>query len=158
MRVYLCAFFLAFVVGSLAEYWGHRFMHTWFKRAKHIQHHQSAAGQGFLREFWGYTRGSWPIFLAGFCHSHQAGLGFALGGLSFSAFSAYAHELQHQHPECCFWLSQPIHHAHHRERLWFHNFGISCDVWDRVFGTYRAVPHERMARVDWLNLFRIKWC
>jgi len=157
MRVCLCAFFLALVVGSLAEYWGHRFMHTWFKRLKHMQHHQSPVGQGFMREFWGYTRGSWPIFLAGFAYSPAAGSSFAVGGLLFSAFSAYAHELQHAHPECCFWLSQPIHHLHHTQRLWQHNFGISSDVWDRVFGTYRRAPGERIASVDWHDLLRIKW-
>jgi sterol desaturase/sphingolipid hydroxylase (fatty acid hydroxylase superfamily) len=154
--VWVAAFLLAFVVGSLAEYWGHRAMHVWFKRARHIQHHQSASNQGLLREFWGYSRGSWPLFGVGFLHSLAAGVGFAAGGLFYSAFAAYAHELQHEHPECCFWLSQPVHHIHHTEKLWHHNFGITFDIWDRLFGTYRRIDYERGPRA-WRNLVRVKW-
>ena len=158
MPVWLVAALLAFVVGSFAEYWGHRLMHLWLKRAKHVQHHQSAVGQGFLREFLGYTRGSWPLLLTGFVCSLEAGVGFAAGALLYSAFAAYAHELQHEHPECCFWLIRPVHHIHHCERMWNHNFGITSDVWDRVFGTYRHVNYQRPARGSWRNLFRVKWC
>ena len=155
--VWASAFLTAFVVGSLAEYWGHRVMHLWFKKAKHIEHHRSGTGQGFVREFFGYTRGSWPLFVAGFLYSLEAGAGFAFGGLLFSALAAYAHELQHEHPECCFWLSQPVHHIHHAEKMWDHNFGITVDVWDRLFGTYRRVERRQPAGVSWRNLLRIKW-
>jgi sterol desaturase/sphingolipid hydroxylase (fatty acid hydroxylase superfamily) len=132
-------------------------MHLWLKRAKHVQHHQSGVGQGFLREFFGYARGSWPLLPAGFLYSLGAGVGFMAGGLLYSAFAAYAHELQHEHPECCFWLKRPVHHLHHSERMWNHNFGITFDVWDRVFGTYRREHYQRPARDSWWNLFRVKW-
>lgn len=155
--VWLLAFLLAFVVGSFAEYWGHRLMHVWFKRDRHIQHHQSGVGQGFLREFFGYALGSWPIFGAGFLYSVAAGFGFAAGGLVYSAFAAYAHELQHEHPECCFWLSRPVHHIHHAEKMWQHNFGITFDIWDRVFGTYRRTAYQHPAQRSWRNLFGVKW-
>lgn len=157
LPVWLSASCLAFVVGSLAEYWGHRSMHAWFKRARHVEHHRSGANQGFAREFFGYARGSWPFFAAGLLHSGEAGVGFAAGGLVFSAFAAYAHELQHEHPECCFWLSTPVHHIHHTEEMWEHNFGITFDVWDRVFGTYRRTDYQHPANRSWRKLFRVKW-
>src|SRR5581483_3230173 len=50
------------------------------------------------------------------------------------------HQLQHERPELCFWLPRPGHYLHHRHRMWRHNFGITVDVWDRVFGTYRSEP------------------
>jgi sterol desaturase/sphingolipid hydroxylase (fatty acid hydroxylase superfamily) len=147
----------AFVVGSFVEYWGHRSMHVWLKRARHVEHHQSGTGQGFCREFWGYARGAWPMFPAGFVHSSAAGVGFAAGALGYCAFAAYAHVLQHVHPECCFWLCQPLHHVHHTDKLWHHNFGITFDVWDRVFGTYRRVVCQAPTPRAWRNLLRIKW-
>lgn len=156
MALWACAFSLAFFVGSLAEYWGHRAMHAWFKRARHIEHHRGTSTHGVLRELWGYLRGSWPLFGVGFAHSFGAGVAFALGGMGYSAFAAYAHELQHEHPECCFWLSQPLHHTHHAAKMWHHNFGITFDIWDRVFGTYRRVPYER-APAEWRNLLKVKW-
>lgn len=132
-------------------------MHLWFKRAKHAQHHKNAVSHGFLREFFGYARGSWPLLPAGFLHSLQAGVGFASGALLYSAFAAYAHELQHEYPECCFWLSRPVHHLHHAERMWNHNFGITSAVWDRVFGTYHRVQYQRRARFRFRNLFKVRW-
>lgn len=155
--VWLSAFVLAFVVGSLAEYWGHRLMHAGFKREKHIEHHRSGQGQGFLREFWGYAFGSWPLLAVGLLYSVEAGVGFAVGALCYSALAAYAHELQHEHPECCFWLSRPVHHLHHAEKMWHHNFGITFDVWDRVFGTYRPADYQRPPRRAWGKRLRLRW-
>ncbi|HXK20584.1 MAG TPA: sterol desaturase family protein, partial [Polyangiaceae bacterium] len=109
------------------------------------------------REIAGYTGGSWPIFPLGFLYSVQAGMGFALGALCYAVFAAYAHELQHQYPECCFWLRRPVHHLHHAEKMWHHNFGITFDIWDRVFGTYRPSDYQPPARRAWGNLFRVKW-
>ncbi|HET7540090.1 MAG TPA: sterol desaturase family protein [Polyangiaceae bacterium] len=157
MPLWLSAALLAFVVGSLAEYWGHRMMHLWLKREKHIQHHRNAHSHGFLREFFGYARGSWPLVPTGFLYSVEVGIGFSTGALLYSAFAAYAHELQHAYPECCFWQSQPVHHLHHEGRMWNHNFGITSSVWDRVFGTYRPLHFQRPARVAFRNLLRIKW-
>jgi sterol desaturase/sphingolipid hydroxylase (fatty acid hydroxylase superfamily) len=155
--VALGGFFGALALASLAEYWGHRFMHGGFKRKKHAQHHRSGVGQGLLREMLGYTRGSFPLLPLGFLHSTAAGCGFLAGALFFSAFAAYSHELQHQFPECCFWLRRPVHHLHHAHGMWHHNFGISLDLWDRVFGTYQPRLYFRPARTDWRNLLRVKW-
>jgi len=80
MWVWPVAFASAFVLGTLVEYWGHRWMHVWLKRARHIEHHQSGGGQGFCREFWGYARGAWLMFPLGWLHSPAAGVAFASGG------------------------------------------------------------------------------
>jgi sterol desaturase/sphingolipid hydroxylase (fatty acid hydroxylase superfamily) len=157
MRVSLIAFAMAFVTGSLVEYWGHRAMHVWLKRERHIQHHQSGMGQGLRRELLGYAFGVWPMFLIGFVHSLAAGAGFAAGALVYCGFAAYAHELQHAHPECCFWLGAPVHHIHHSGKMWHHNFGITFDVWDRVFGTYRRTDWQPTVERSWRNLFHVEW-
>ena len=41
--------------------------------------------------------------------------------------------------------------------MWHHNFGITFDVWDRVFGTYRRLAWQPIARPAWRNLLRIQW-
>lgn len=157
MWVWLSAAAAAFLVGSLVEYWGHRAMHVWFKRERHLEHHRSGTGQGFCREFWGYARGVWLLFPVGFTHSAAAGVAFAVASVCYCALAAYAHELQHEHPECCFWLRQPVHHLHHSRGLWHHNFGITSHLWDHVFGTYRSLAWQAVTPRDWRNLVRINW-
>jgi len=160
MPVWLTAFLMALPVGSLVEYWGHRAMHSWLLRKRHARHHQAGAGQGWLGEFFDYTVGSLFFLLAGFLYSSEAGWGFAAGALAFAAFAAYSHQLQHEHPELCFWLSRPVHFLHHQNHMWHHNFGISLDIWDRVFGTYQHVewtqPLARGRRM-WSQFLQIKW-
>jgi sterol desaturase/sphingolipid hydroxylase (fatty acid hydroxylase superfamily) len=157
MRVCLLGFVAAFAVGSLVEYWGHRCMHVWLKRKTHVEHHAGAATLGLWREFRGYACAAWPMFLVGFVHSMPAGTGFAAGAIAYGAFAAYAHELQHQHPECCFWLKMPVHHVHHLDKMWHHNFGITFPLWDRVFGTYRRSDWQPTVAPAWRNLFRVRW-
>jgi sterol desaturase/sphingolipid hydroxylase (fatty acid hydroxylase superfamily) len=68
--------------------------------------------------------------------------------------------VQHEKPELVFWLPRPVHHLHHSQKMWHHNFGILVDFWDRVFGTYKPVdpqPHEPRPRVTLLSYFQIKW-
>lgn len=78
--------------------------------------------------------------MAGLLHSTQAGIGFALGALAYAALAAYAHQVQHERPDLVFWMVQPNHAVHHYHSEWHHNFGITVDWWDRVFGTFRR--HE----------------
>jgi len=154
----VCAFFIALVVGTLVEYWVHRWMHSWLLKKKHALHHRDGWGQGWLGEFWDYFVGTLPILAAGFLYSVEAGIGFAAGGLFYASWAAYSHQLQHERPELCFWMVRPCHAIHHEEHMWKNNFGISLDLWDRVFGTYKKVDWtmpERPRRVA--GLFRIKW-
>ncbi|MFQ5844685.1 MAG: sterol desaturase family protein [Planctomycetota bacterium] len=143
----VAAFFLAgCVFTSLVEYWAHRLMHRHpgLGRA-HRRHHRASAGQGVLRELWDYLRYGFVLMLPMFPVSLEAGIGWLGGCLACSLFAAYAHQLQHENPAACFWMRAPLHHIHHRDNLWHHNFGLSLDVWDRVFGTYKRVEWKREA-------------
>jgi sterol desaturase/sphingolipid hydroxylase (fatty acid hydroxylase superfamily) len=157
MPVWLAAFLVALPVGSLVEYWGHRAMHTWLMRKKHAQHHQEEIGQGWFWEFLDYFLPTLVFDVLGFLYSLEAGIGFAAGGACFAAFAAYAHQLQHEMPELCFWLVRPVHYLHHKNHMWKTNFGISLDVWDRVFGTYKRVEWKPERRYPLWRLFAIKW-
>lgn len=158
MPVSVVAFAAALLVASLTEYWGHRFMHAWLLKKKHAAHHKEGTGQGWLGEFYDYVLGSIPLLLLPFLFGMSIGGWFLAGGLTYAAFAAYSHQLQHEKPELCFWLPRPVHRIHHEQHMWRHNFGISIDLWDRVFGTYRKVewtPSPTPRR--WREMFTIKW-
>lgn len=132
------AFANAVLLGSLVEYLVHRLMHDGkVLKVRHAKHHRHLAGQGWFGEFKDYLVPGLPILWIGFLVSPAAGIGFATGAIAYAAFAAYAHQVQHENPELVFWLPRPVHHLHHRENMWRHNFGISLDLWDRVFATYR---------------------
>ena len=171
MPEWLIAFLIALLpFGTLVEYWGHRLMHTILLKKKHAEHHRDGWGQGWLGEFWDYFSGTIYILPLGFIcgwliwglgpTAVEVGIGFAAGGVSFCAFAAYSHQLQHERPELCFWMVRPVHFIHHNDHMWKTNFGISCDIWDRVFGTYRKGDWDR-SKIDrpwsFRGLFTIKW-
>ncbi len=132
------AMLAAVIVGSLVEYWVHRAMHArLFLWKKHARHHQRGTAQGWFGEFRDYFIPSLTIAWFGFPFSWSAGFGFFTGALLYAALAAYAHQIQHDNPDRCFWLKAPGHHLHHHHKMWHHNFGILTDVWDRIFGTYR---------------------
>jgi sterol desaturase/sphingolipid hydroxylase (fatty acid hydroxylase superfamily) len=144
MVVGLICFGLAFVVASLVEYWMHRLMHaSQLVGQRHRDHHRRNEGQGVLWEFRDYVLGSAIAILPSFLISLTAGIGWTLGALAFAAFSAYAHQLQHENPTKCVWMKMPVHYVHHKYGMWNHNFGLAVDWWDHIFGTYKAV--------DWLS-------
>src|SRR4051794_9245780 len=141
MPAWLAAFLIALFVGTLVEYWGHRLMHTWVLKKRHARHHRDGDGQGWLGEFRDYFLGALPVTVLGsvaayLLDSWEAAAGFAAGGAVYAALAAYSHQLQHEKPELCFWLVRPVHYLHHANHHWHHNFGITFDLWDRVFGTY----------------------
>lgn len=150
MLAALTGFVAAAVVATFVEYWGHRLMHMGsVLRKKHAGHHQRGTGQGWLREFRDYVVPSMSIAWIGFLHSIPAGIGFLSGAVLYGAWAAYSHQLQHERPNQVFWMVQPVHAVHHYHREWHHNFGITTDVWDRVFGTFRRHPPiEAFADLD----------
>ncbi len=136
----LICFVGAFVFASLVEYWMHRLMHaSQTVGARHRDHHRRNEGQGVLWEFRDYMLGSAIAILPMFFVSLNAGIGWTLGAIAFAAFSAYAHQLQHENPMKCFWMKMPVHYVHHKYGMWHHNFGLAVDWWDHVFGTYKPV-------------------
>jgi hypothetical protein len=41
---------------------------------------------------------------------------------------------------------------------WHHNFGVTVDWWDHVFGTYKEMPWDRPPNpVHWRDLLDIEW-
>jgi sterol desaturase/sphingolipid hydroxylase (fatty acid hydroxylase superfamily) len=160
MSDWLGAFLIGVVVGSFVEYWGHRAMHTFLLKKKHVLHHKEGGAQGWFWEFLDYVLGAGFILPIGFLHSIEAGISFAGGALTYAAFAAYSHQLQHERPELCFWLVRPVHKIHHGEQMWRHNFGIGVDIWDRVFGTYKKVVWVRpkpWRECSLWQLLQIKW-
>lgn len=155
------AFITALIVGSLVEYVAHRWMHDGkVLKVRHAKHHRNLEGQGWFGEFKDYATPGLAIIWVGFLVSWPAGIGFALGALGYAAFAAYAHQVQHERPELVFWLPRPVHYLHHRENMWRHNFGISLDIWDRVFATYKPVewqPDQRARDYPLRSYLDITW-
>jgi sterol desaturase/sphingolipid hydroxylase (fatty acid hydroxylase superfamily) len=159
-------FAIAIIFGSLVEYVVHIGMHRRYLLGKiHTQHHKDGTGDGWFWEFLAYSPAAllfggiaavvvWQTDWLWFP------VGFAVGGLCYAAFAAYAHQLQHEWPELVFWMRMPVHHVHHVHHQWRVNFGIGLDIWDRVFGTYERVnwqPDPVRKRKSVLDFFRIKW-
>jgi sterol desaturase/sphingolipid hydroxylase (fatty acid hydroxylase superfamily) len=68
--------------------------------------------------------------------------------------------VQHDNPELIFWLPRPVHYLHHSHKMWHHNFGITVDFWDRIFGTYKPVewsPSRRPLQYPLKSYLQIKW-
>jgi sterol desaturase/sphingolipid hydroxylase (fatty acid hydroxylase superfamily) len=152
------AFFFALLFGTFVEYWGHRAMHTWLWKKIHARHHQEGTGQGWFLEFKDYFIGTFFILPLGFLYSIEAGIGFAAGGLFYMFWASYSHQLQHEKPELCFWIAAPVHYLHHHHHMWHNNFGISTDLWDRVFRTYKKVEwNPEKKRHPLKSWFQIKW-
>jgi sterol desaturase/sphingolipid hydroxylase (fatty acid hydroxylase superfamily) len=153
-------FIAAFIFASLVEYWIHRLMHVSPRiGAKHRDHHRRNEGQGVLWEFRDYVLGSLIALPLMFLVSPTAGWGWLLGGIGFAAFSAYAHQLQHENPIKCFWMKMPVHYVHHKYGMWNHNFGLAVDWWDHVFGTYKTVEWLTPDELDrpTLGYAQLRW-
>jgi len=157
----LVAFSFAAFYATFTEYVMHRAMHAglvWHDL--HARHHQDGTGKGWYEEFMNYFLPSIPFLWVGFLYSIPAGIGFATGGTLATVWAAYAHQVQHERPELVFWLPQPVHHLHHKHKMYKHNFGIAVDFWDRVFGTYKAVewhPEKKPSEYPLISFFQIQW-
>jgi sterol desaturase/sphingolipid hydroxylase (fatty acid hydroxylase superfamily) len=137
MITVIAYFLVGFIIGSFIEYWAHRFMHFFPSQCMfHVRHHKENTAQGVLGEFRSYAVPAvLPVSLT-FIFSWQLGTGLVLGMLAYAFFAAYAHQLQHDNPDRCFWMAMPVHYVHHKHNQWHYNFGIGVDCWDRLFGTY----------------------
>jgi sterol desaturase/sphingolipid hydroxylase (fatty acid hydroxylase superfamily) len=157
----------ALFVGTLGEYLTHRIMHTWRIWADHASHHRDGhgpgTGQGWLNEFKEYSYvliGGLAVLIpcAWLLGMPAACVGLAVGGVIWVALSAYCHQAQHDRPELMVWLKMPSHHIHHVYNQWHHNFGVTVDWWDRIFGTYKEMPWQKPATPPrWRDFLDIKW-
>jgi sterol desaturase/sphingolipid hydroxylase (fatty acid hydroxylase superfamily) len=160
------AFLLAFFISSLAEYIVHRLMHAGYIDAKnHADHHKEGGAQGWFLEFKAYIVPAMPAIvgvsaLLWFLEFPVAAISFAAGVVIYEILAAYAHQLQHDNPDLCFWLPQPVHFTHHKDKMWHHNFGILVDFWDRIFGTYKSIdylPEKKFYQYPLSAFFKINW-
>ena len=158
----LACFVITFIFASFVEYWLHRLMHLWpwfgGNFTSHYGHHASNRASGVLWEFKNYC-GAVPIVLPLFFIAQSAGIGAFLGGFTYAAVAAYAHQIQHDNPTKCFWMKMPVHYVHHKHNQWHHNFGITVDWWDHIFATYKLVewPTEQELNQPQLGLLQLKW-
>ena len=156
--VFAVSFVAAFVFASFVEYWLPRLMHASAKVGKrHRDHHRRNEGQGVLWEFRDYVLGSAIAMVIPFIFSLIVGLGWATGALVYAAFSAYAHQLQHENPRKCFWMKMPVHYVHHKYGMWHHNFGLAVDWWDHIFGTYKAVNWPAEDDLPEVPMLAVRW-
>ncbi|MEA5463769.1 sterol desaturase family protein [Leptothoe sp. PORK10 BA2] len=156
--VFALSFVAAFVFASFVEYWLHRLMHVSPKVGqRHRDHHRRNEGQGVVWEFRDYVLGSAIAMAIPFIFSLTIGLGWALGALVYSGFSAYAHQLQHENPRKCFWMKMPVHYVHHKYGMWHHNFGLAVDWWDHVFGTYKPMAWPAEDDLPELSMLAVRW-
>ncbi len=144
MQSIVC-FILAFIFGSFLEYWVHRLMHLSPQFGNsitaHYGHHRSNTTNGFWGDFRDFSLVA-LLVLPAFFISLSVGIVAFLGTLAFAAFASYAHQIQHYHPEKCYWMIMPIHYVHHQHNQWDCNFGLAIDWWDRLFGTYQPVASD----------------
>ncbi len=152
-------FVVSFIFASFVEYWIHRLMHfSPLFGKRHREHHRKNEGQGVLWEFLDYLKGSFLLMLVMFFVSLPTGIGWFLGSLTYAIFAAYAHQIQHDNPQLCFWMKMPIHYVHHKYNQWEHNFGLGVDWWDHIFGTYHFTQNltDKDNAVE-LSSWQIRW-
>ncbi len=155
----------AFLIGTFVEYAVHYLMHRRILLGKvHTDHHVAGTGQGWWGEFLAYFIPAAPFMVICLLVAWllldlwTLGVGMVVGGTFFAAFAAYAHQVQHERPELAFWMRRPVHYIHHVHNMWHHNYGISNDFWDRVFGTYKYVEWKRSHEpIRLRDFFRIHW-
>ena len=159
-------FLTSCLIGSLAEYLVHVLMHRRLLQGKlHTFHHKDGTGQGVWGEFLAYLFPAFPfIALLGTGTYFLIGLPYVVGlvaGYVFMCFfCAYCHQASHERPELMFWMKQPPHHVHHRDNMWWHNYGVSTTVWDHLFRTHKVVeytPPKRMWQLRPWDFFKLKW-
>ena len=150
-RQVIVAVVFGFVLGTFGEYWIHRAMHKGLILARnHGLHHHEGFGRGAFSEFRDYSLGTLIVAVVSlpidyyFFSSIAFAIGIVSGLLIHAIFAAWCHQAQHQDPRMVPWLAKtPVHFVHHRLAQARHNFGISVDWWDRLFGTYRPEPNWR---------------
>lgn len=135
---------VAFLFGTLAEYFIHRAMHWGVLYPEgHRYHHRTGDARTFLRDFIDYGGAALLLGWFGFFVSLPVGFGWLFGGLVYAALASYSHQLQHADADLVFWMKRPVHRVHHDLDQTEKNFGVLVDWWDRLFGTYQAVEWPR---------------
>ena len=134
-----CAFF-GFIVWTLAEYWIHRsLLHGPYWMGIHEYHHKHPKHLTIFP--WYQLPGYFTaIGVAIWVSSGEDWIavyaGFLVGWIAFFV----QHHMMHHHPEWDMDFAMR-HNAHHK--MTTVNYGITTDLWDRVFGTYRETTDRK---------------
>ena len=128
------------VLWTLAEYWVHRsVLHRFMWQGTHERHHLRPR-EHVLPPLW-YTPGAFaivfvPLFFASYVMPWTLAL-FAGVALGYVWFMIMHHLLHHADLSGWTWLQRYAiwHNRHHK--LTHCNYGITTNIWDRMFGTYR---------------------
>jgi sterol desaturase/sphingolipid hydroxylase (fatty acid hydroxylase superfamily) len=162
----LLGFLTCSAIGSFAEYFVHVLMHRRLLNGKiHTMHHKDGTGQGVWAEFLEYVIPAIPVpiivsIAAYFLDQIPFMVGFWIGYVFICFFCAYCHQASHEKPELMFWMRQPPHFVHHRDDMWWHNYGVSSTFWDHLFRTYKRVQYTRPKQFwklrPW-HFFQLKW-
>jgi sterol desaturase/sphingolipid hydroxylase (fatty acid hydroxylase superfamily) len=159
-------FLISCIIGSFAEYFVHVLMHRRLLQGKvHTLHHKEGVGQGVWGEFLEYVVPAIPLPLlisvvAYFLGQIPFVVGIWIGYFFICFFCAYCHQASHEQPELMFWMRQPQHYIHHRDNMWWHNYGVSTSFWDHLFRTYKRVqysPRRRPWQLRPRNFTDLKW-
>ena len=159
--MFLMYFGIALVVANFGEYLIHRLQHKRVLRAQeHAYHHIQNEPHGIIPEFWVYFRPAlWaivPTTAVIMFVDPLASLGWATGIVFQIALSAVVHEMYHTDPNLIFWM-RPIHHFHHKNNEWQHNFAFGNSLWDRILRTYKDDPTWIRQSVSWRRFLDVRW-
>lgn len=130
---WLALFILGTALFTLVEYWTHRtILHRFYWHGTHERHHKQPS-EHVVFPFW-YT----PAIFYGFFVVMPLPVfaGFVTG---YVWFMALHHALHHWSLRGMTWLHGYAiwHNQHHLEPDC--NYGITTNIWDRLFGSYRRV-------------------
>lgn len=130
---YLPLLICGFLFWTFVEYWLHRAFHSWLFRRAHMRHHQHPRelSEGTL-----YSLILTALFLA---LSYRAPIlapaiqGILLGYLAYISIHIANHRVSGANRLLPRLMRN--HDAHHRGPPGRH-FGVTTEIWDRVFGTF----------------------
>lgn len=154
------------VLGSFVEYWWHRLAHLGYGRGLrrlHLHHHRTGLPAGALVEGVAYYFVTAPVALIALSVGWLAGdpivaLWFCGGGLAWSLWAGYSHQIQHERPELAFWSPVPVHYLHHHGPRPKANYGLGTHVWDRAFGTYDTTGWDERPKIGRLREYlSVRW-
>jgi sterol desaturase/sphingolipid hydroxylase (fatty acid hydroxylase superfamily) len=127
-------------VGTFAEYVIHRWvLHGPWWMSIHQRHHKAPL-ENTRFPLWQIPTYFLIIYFLCYMLTHPLDFAFFEGWVVWYISFFSVHWMQHHAP----WVFPAFairHNAHHKVTVC--NYGVTLDLWDRVFGTYRAANYRR---------------
>ena len=132
---------LALAFGTFAEYIFHWCLHNinmGVASRIHHKHHTDNDTKHWLKEcLLYYCPVAIPPSLFFLLINWNFGVGWLLGGILYVMVFTAAHIIQHDYHKAVWWMRYPIHYWHHKHYRGTANYGVTTDIWDKIFGTYK---------------------